>query len=53
MKYFDISESPVKPIIVKLKNIPSIYMRREGFTNGATYEEIISTERMNRLRVSD
>ena len=42
MKYFDISESPVKPIIVKFKNIPSIYMRREGFTNGATYEEIIS-----------
>jgi len=38
----DVSESPVKPIIVKFKNIPSIYMRREGFTNGATYEEIIS-----------
>ena len=27
---------------VKLdKNIPSIFMRRDGFTNGATYEEII------------
>lgn len=37
----DVSESPVKPVILKYKNIPSIYMRRDGFTNGATYEEII------------
>lgn len=37
----DIKESLIKPIIVKFNNIPSIYMRREGFTNGATYEEII------------
>lgn len=37
----DVFESPVKPIILKFKNIPSIYMRRDGFTNGATYEEII------------
>lgn len=36
-----ISESPVKPIILKYKGIPSIYMRRDGFTDGATYEEII------------
>lgn len=36
-----VSESPVKPVILKFKQIPSIYMRREGFTNGATYEEII------------
>ena len=34
-------ESPVKPVILKYKNIPSIFMRRDGFTNGATYEEII------------
>ncbi len=38
----DVSESAVKPVIVKFKNVPSIYMRRDGFTNGATYEEIIS-----------
>ncbi|MBQ0050944.1 MAG: putative DNA binding domain-containing protein [Treponema sp.] len=38
----DVKESPVKPIILKFNNVPSIYMRREGFTNGATYEEIIS-----------
>ena len=37
----DIKESLIKPIIVKFNNIPSIYMRRDGFTNGATYEEII------------
>ena len=36
-----IEESTIKPVILKYKNIPSIYMRRDGFTNGATYEEII------------
>lgn len=37
----NIPESSVKPVILKYKNIPSIFMRRDGFTNGATYEEII------------
>lgn len=36
-----IEESTIKPVILKYKNIPSIFMRRDGFTNGATYEEII------------
>ena len=36
-----VEESIVKPVILKYKNIPSIFMRRDGFTNGATYEEII------------
>ena len=36
-----VGDSVVKPVILKYKNIPSIYMRRDGFTNGATYEEII------------
>ena len=36
-----VSESAVKPVILKYKNIPSIFMRRDGFTGGATYEEII------------
>ena len=36
-----VAESPVKPIILKYNGIPSIYMRRQGFTNGASYEEII------------
>ncbi len=38
----NVAQSAVKPVIVKFKNVPSIYMRRDGFTNGATYEEIIS-----------
>lgn len=36
-----IPESVIKPVILKHKGIPSIFMRRDGFTNGATYEEII------------
>ena len=36
-----VENSVIKPVILKYKNIPSIYMRRDGFTNGATYEEII------------
>ena len=38
-------DSVIKPIILKYKNIPSIFMRRDGFTNGATYEEIIDVLR--------
>ena len=37
-----VDDSPIKPIVVKFDGVPSIFMRREGFTNGATYEEIIS-----------
>lgn len=36
-----VQESVMKPVILKYKNVPSIFMRRDGFTNGATYEEII------------
>jgi len=36
-----VMESEVKPIILKYKGIPAIFMRRDGFTGGATYEEII------------
>ena len=36
-----VAESAVKPVLLKYKGIPSIFMRRDGFTNGATYEEII------------
>ncbi len=38
----NVYESAIKPIILKYNDIPSIYMRRDGFTNGATYEEIIN-----------
>ena len=34
--------SPIKPVVLKYDGVPSIFMRREGFTGGATYEEIIS-----------
>ncbi len=34
-------ESAIKPVILKYQGIPGIFMRREGYTNGATYEEII------------
>lgn len=37
-----IKESVVKPVILKYHNVPSIYMRRDGYTNGATYEEIFN-----------
>ena len=36
-----VPESEIKPVILKYKNIPAIFMRRDGFTNGAPYEEII------------
>lgn len=36
----NVDESPIKPVILNYDGIPSIYMRRDGFTNGATYEEI-------------
>ena len=39
--HIKVNSSPIKPVILKYKNIPAIYMRRDGFTNGATYEEII------------
>ena len=37
-----IEESRVKPVILKYNGVPSIYMRRSGMTNGASYEEIIN-----------
>ncbi len=39
--HIHVFESSIKPVILKYKGIPSIFIRREGFTNGATYEEII------------
>ena len=42
-----VPESPVKPIVLKYKGVPSIFMRRDGYTNGATYEEIIQMSREN------
>ncbi|MBP5216859.1 MAG: putative DNA binding domain-containing protein [Bacilli bacterium] len=36
----DIPESPIKPIISKFNNVPSIWVRLEGRTSPATQEEI-------------
>ena len=44
----DVAESPYKPVIVKYDGVPSIYMRRQGFTNGATYEEIVEMSRSSK-----
>lgn len=33
-------ESAVKPVLLKYKGEPIVYIRRDGFTSGATYEEI-------------
>ncbi len=44
----DVASSPYKPVILKYGGVPSIYMRRQGFTNGATYEEIIEMSRRSR-----
>ena len=40
-----VPESSLKPVVLKYKGIPSIFMRRDGYTNGATYEEIIRMSR--------
>ncbi len=37
----EIMESVLKPVFLKYKGLLGIYMRREGFTNGATVEEVI------------
>ncbi len=44
----DVSKSPYQPVIVKYDGVPAIYMRRQGFTNGATYEEIIEMSRSSK-----
>jgi len=37
----EIKESNIKPIYLKYKGMPMTFMRRDGFTNEATIEEII------------
>ena len=37
-----VERSPARPVIVDYRSLPFIFMRRENFTGGATYEEIIS-----------
>lgn len=35
-----VDASEIKPVVLKFDGVPAIYMRRNGFTNAATYEEI-------------
>lgn len=35
-----VAPSEIRPVILKVNGVPAIYMRRNGFTNAATYEEI-------------
>ena len=44
----DVPSSTFKPVILKYKGVPSIFMRRDGYTNGATYEEIIEMSNQNK-----
>ena len=44
----DVPSSAFKPVILKYKGVPSIFMRRDGYTNGATYEEIIEMSNQNK-----
>ncbi len=38
---FHVLESHIKPVILKMQGAPLIYMRRDGYTNYATVEEIM------------
>ena len=46
-----INESLIKPVVLTNNGVPSIFIRRDGYTNGATSEEII-TMAVNSSRVS-
>lgn len=35
-----VANSVIKPVVLRYQGMPMIYMRRDGYTNGATYEEI-------------
>lgn len=41
-----VESSRIRPVVLEVDSIPSIYIRRKGYTDAATYEEIIrmSTE---------
>lgn len=44
----DVPSFTLKPVIVNYNNSSIIFMRRDGFTNGATYEEIIEMSNQNK-----
>ena len=42
-----VSKESAKPVVLKYNGVPAIYIRREGFTNGASYEEILEMAKRN------
>lgn len=44
---FHVAESEVKPVIVKMKGAPLVFVRRDGFTNYATVEELVNMAKYN------
>lgn len=49
----DIKESLIKPVILNYKGFPGIFMRRDGYTNGASFEEIIEMSIKSRNAIFD
>jgi predicted HTH transcriptional regulator len=49
----DVAESRFKPVTVKHKGAAGVYMRRDGFSNPATYEEIYEMAVHSREAVYD
>lgn len=37
-----IPKNKIRPVVMTIRGVPSIYIRRDGFTNGATFDEIIN-----------
>ncbi len=37
----DVEASPFRPVLLRREGVPSVYIRRQGFTDGASYDEIV------------
>ncbi len=49
----NVMESPAKPLMFKYKEMPMIFLRRDGFTNPATMEEILEMAKNNQSQSFD
>ncbi len=49
----NIEESSAKPLMFKYKEMPMIFVRRDGFTNPATIEEVLSMAKSNNSQSFD
>ncbi len=48
-----VKESSAKPLMFKYKEMPMIFVRRDGFTNPATMEEVLSMAKSNGRQAFD